>query len=142
MIKKSIIIGFGLIALMFFTLGSKAAPEDGITYEYKNGIATITTGNITVSVNAFGNVPIFHLQTVDGFQYTVLFKQIIEYQDLNGDGAFQYNETLAGVPILTMTSMKWVFSGFVTEEDNGIIVAIHFNFTSEPMLGIYTDFEM
>ncbi|MCK5142077.1 MAG: hypothetical protein KAQ70_07780, partial [Candidatus Heimdallarchaeota archaeon] len=101
-----------------------------------NGIATITTANITVSVNAPGNVPTLHFKTVSGLEYNVMFKQLLEYEDLNEDGAFQYNETIEGVPMVSLTSLQWLFSGFVTDEVEGEIQAIHFNFTSDEVVGM------
>ena len=141
--RKSSLIGLAFITLLFLTLRAQAAPDTGITYEYKNGIATVTTNNVTISVNAFGNVPVFHFKTQADYGYTVLFKQLIEYDDANEDGVFQYNESLTGIPILSLTSMRWDFSDFVTEENaESEVIAVHFNFTSESMVGIYADFEM
>jgi hypothetical protein len=75
--------------------------------------------------------------------YTVIFKQLIEYQDLNEDGVFQYNESLPGMPLLTLTSVKWIFSGFTTEQDGDVITALHFNFTSEEiMVGLYAGLDI
>ncbi|MBY9002116.1 MAG: hypothetical protein KGD64_14445, partial [Candidatus Heimdallarchaeota archaeon] len=102
----------------------------------KNGIATITTANITVSVNAPGNVPTLHFQTASDLNYNVMFKQLLEYEDLNEDGAFQYNETIEGVPMVALSSIQWLFSGFVTDEVDGVIQAIHFNFTSDEVVGM------
>ena len=124
------------MALMLISMGVNAVPEIGIEYEYKNGIATITTANITVSVNAPGNVPTLHFRTASGLEYNVMFKQLLEYEDLNEDGAFQYNETIEGVPMVSLTSLQWLFSGFVTDEVEGEIQAIHFNFTSDEVVGM------
>ena len=134
--RKTAIIGLSLMALMLISMGVNAAPDIGIEYEYKNGIATITTANITVSVNAPGNVPTLHFKTTSGLEYNVMFKQLLEYEDLNEDGAFQYNETIEGTPMVSLTSIKWLFSGFVTDEVNGEIQAIHFNFTSDEIVGM------
>ena len=124
------------MALMLVSMGVNAVPDTGIEYEYKNGIATITTANITVSVNAPGNVPTLHFKTVSGLEYNVMFKQLLEYEDMNEDGAFQYNETIEGVPMVSLTSLQWLFSGFVTDEVEGEIQAIHFNFTSDAVVGM------
>ena len=134
--RKTAYIGLSIIALMLISMGVNAAPENGIEYEYSNGIATITTANITVSVNAPGNVPTLHFKTESGLEYNVMFKQLLEYEDLNEDGAFQYNETIEGVPMVSLTSLQWLFSGFVTDEVDGAIQAIHFNFTSEEVVGM------
>ncbi|MHA1202271.1 MAG: hypothetical protein ACTSQ4_07100 [Candidatus Heimdallarchaeaceae archaeon] len=134
--KKTAIIGLSIITLMLISMGVNAAPDIGIEYEYTNGIATITTANITVSVNAPGNVPTLHFKTESGLEYNVMFKQLLEYEDLNEDGAFQYNETIEGTPMVSLTSIQWLFSGFVTDEVDGEIQAIHFNFTSDEIVGM------
>ena len=121
----------------------QAAPGEGIEYEHKNGIASITTDNVTISVNAQGNIPVVHYTLESGLTYNVMLKQLIEYQDLNEDGAFQYNESLPGVPIFTLTSAKWLFSGFETDEVADVVTAIHFNFTLEQMMGLlYQDLDI
>ncbi len=125
-----------MITLMLISMSVNAAPDIGIEYEYTNGIATITTANITVSVNAPGNVPTLHFKTESGLEYNVMFKQLLEYEDLNEDGAFQYNETIEGFPMVSLTSLQWLFSGFVTDEVDGEIQAIHFNFTSDEIVGM------
>ena len=133
--RKVTLIGLSLIALMFVSLGLSADSGQGIEYEYTNGIARISTANITVSVNAPGNIPTMHIKTTGGLEYTVIFKQLIEYEDLNDDGVFQYNETVEGAPMIALTSIQWIFSGFVTDEVGGEIQAIHFNFTSDEVVG-------
>lgn len=137
--KKLTLIGLGLIALMFITMGSQAAPEQGIEYEWKNGIASVETENVTISVNTFGNLPGFHYKLASGLNYTVIFKKLVEYEDLNEDGVFQSNESLTGMPFLTLTSVDWIFSDFDIEETEGLITAIHFNFTSDEIIGVLYD---
>ena len=92
--KKFTLIGLGMIALLILTMGSQAAPGQGIEYEWSKGIATVETANVTISVNTFGNLPGFHYKLASGLNYTVIFKQLAEYEDVNEDGAFQANETL------------------------------------------------
>ncbi|NPD88276.1 MAG: hypothetical protein HGN29_06115 [Asgard group archaeon] len=137
--KKLTLIGLGFIALMLLTMGSQAAPEQGIEYEWKNGIATVETENVTISVNTFGNLPGFHYKLVSGLNYTVIFKQLAEYEDQNEDGVFQASETLTGMPYLTLTSISWIFSGFNVEETEGLVTAIHFNFTADEIIGLVYD---
>ncbi|MCG3221601.1 MAG: hypothetical protein H7641_09505 [Candidatus Heimdallarchaeota archaeon] len=137
--KKITLIGLGFIALMVLTMGSQAAPEQGIDYEWKNGIATVETENVTISVNTFGNLPGFHYKLASGLNYTVIFKQLIEYEDLNEDGVFQSNESLTGMPFLTLTSISWIFSDFDVEETEGLVTAIHFNFTADEIIGVLYD---
>ena len=140
---KKLTIGLGFILLLFVTLQVEAVPGAGIEYEHKNGIATIATDNVTISVNAQGNIPVVHYTLASGLTYNVMFKQLIEYQDLNEDGAFQYNESLPGVPIFTFTSAKWLFSGFETDLVGEDISAIHFNFTLDQMMGLlYQDLDI
>ena len=137
--KKITLIGLGFIALMMLTIGSQAAPQEGIEYEWKNGIATVETTNVTISVNTFGNLPGFHYKLASGLNYTVIFKQLAEFEDLNDDGVFQSNETLTGMPYLALTSVSWIFSGFDVDETNGIVTAVHFNLTADEIIGVAYD---
>ncbi len=140
---KQVLIGLSIVILLFASMQIQAAPDQGITYEYKNGIAKIETANVTVSVNALGSIPTFHYKLVSGYSVNVMFKQLHEYQDLNADGAFQYNESLVGTPPLSLSSIQWTFSGFDVEENGGVTTAAHFNFTSDTIIGaIYNDLEI
>ena len=134
---KHFAFGIGLIALILLTSGVMADSDTGIEYEYQNGISVLTIDDVEIKVNTFGNVPIFHYNKAAGLNYTVLFKQLVEYQDLNEDGVFQYNENLAGSPIFSLMSVKWTFSGFEVEEEAGITTAVHFNFTSSQIMGVF-----
>ncbi len=136
---KQVLIGLTFVILLFASMQIQAAPEQGITYEYKNGIAKIETANVTVSVNTMGNIPTFHYKQVSGYSVNVMFKQIHEYYDLNEDGVFQYNESLVGFPPLSLSSIQWIFSGFDVEETGGVTTAAHFNFTSDTIIGAIYD---
>ena len=86
---KHFAFGIGLITLILLTSGVMADSDTGIEYEYQNGVTTLTIDDVVIKVNTFGNVPIFHYNKAAGLNYTVLFKQLVEYQDLNEDGVFQ-----------------------------------------------------
>ena len=140
---KQVLIGLSFVILLFASMQIQAAPEQGITYEYKNGIAKIETANVTVSVNTYGNIPTFHYKLASGYSVNVMFKQLHEYQDLNEDGAFQFNESLTGNPPLSLSSIQWIFSGFDVEETGDVTTAAHFNFTSDSIIGAaYNDLEI
>lgn len=136
------LIAAGLIVLLAMNHGANAAPDEGIHYFYENGRVVLETGNVTLTVNTMSHEPIFHYAFND-VEYTVIFKQLMEYIDENGDGAFQYNETVPSLPVLTLTSVDWDFSGFQTEESEGVTTAVHFNFTVANVNGVfYKDLDM
>ena len=137
------LIASGIIVMLALTFGANAAPEDGLNYSYQNGKVVLETGNVTLTVHTLSHEPIFQYQTETGLQYTVIFKQIIEYVDTNSDGAFQYNETVPSIPVLSLTSVNWDFSGFQVDEVDGVATAVHFNFTVERVNGVfYKDLDM
>ncbi len=154
--NKSHMFGLLFVSLMLVSMIQVASGDNnGLQYSEENKNVTISYENMTLVVNAGGQVPMFHLELNDGFGFNVIFKQIAEYYDTNNDGAFQYNETTItseqqGKPdihhsnILALPSVKWDFSGFNTEsDDNGKIIAIHFNFTSESIRDpAYADFNI
>ncbi|RLD40415.1 MAG: hypothetical protein DRI86_15290 [Bacteroidetes bacterium] len=138
---RFISIGFGLLlAVLVLSSSAIADSNKGIGYQENSGLVTITTGNATIIVQTRSGEPMFQYFTNDGFNYTIIFKQLIEYYDLNNDGAFQYNETIPGVPIFTLMSVKWTFSGFIADVDeNNVVTAVHFNFTSSTVMNKFYD---
>jgi len=134
---------------------SQTLADEGIGYNEQNNLVTLTVGDLTIKVNAGGQVPKFHYQLESGLSFNIMFKLIAEYYDFNGDGVFQYNETniwgnevpapgeIRYKTILALPSVVWEFSGFEREEVDGTTVAVHFNFTSASILDpYYIDLEL
>jgi len=138
-------LGTSLVVLMLLS-ASQTFASQGISYAEQNKLVTISVDNLTIMVNAGGQIPKFHYQVDNGLSFNVMFKLMAEYYDFNDDGAFQYNETNIwgseppGIgevrynTIFSMSSVVWAFSGFEVEESEGVAVAIHFNFTSTDIL--------
>jgi hypothetical protein len=101
-------------------------------YEESLGVITITTGEIGVRVGANGEVPHFSWwnETNPGTHYHVMFNRLFEANDTNENGIFDPRiDHLVGA-MFGLPMADWEFSGFVTEEQNDVITAIHFNFTN------------
>ncbi|MHA2385539.1 MAG: hypothetical protein ACXAEE_04935 [Candidatus Thorarchaeota archaeon] len=101
-------------------------------FEESVGVVTITTGEIGVRVAANGEVPHFSWwnETDPGTDYHVMFSRLFEANDTNDDGFFDRGvDQLVGA-MFGLPMADWEFSGFVTEEQNDVITAIHFNFTN------------
>jgi len=154
---KTKIFGLSMLVLMLLTLTQVSAADKALGYQEQNKLVTITYDSITIKVNAGGMVPKFqYIESISGFEYNVQLKTIVEYLDFNEDGAFQYNETAiwsedpdppmpAISNILSLSSIRWVFSGFEVEYTEGTeeISAIHFSFDSDlVMVPFYSDLEM
>jgi len=156
MFTKTKIIGLGILLSMLVSSIAVSAESQGIQYSEQNKLVTISYEDLTLMVNAGGQVPKFHIIQEDGLEFQVMFKMLVEYYDANEDGAFQYNETNiaqtdepgrpgARTNILALPSVIWSFSGFDLEYEEGTenIVAIHFAFVSENILiPFYADFSM
>ncbi|MFX1521752.1 MAG: hypothetical protein ACFFCD_17745 [Promethearchaeota archaeon] len=87
-----------------------------------SGPAIVSTDELTVRVNP-GPVPHFWYWPTDGSQdeaYHVKFQHLIEYIDSNDDGLFTSNETASGGASFSLSSGKWEFSGFTTEDGDPI----------------------
>jgi hypothetical protein len=96
------------------------------------GQVTITTGEIGVRVSAYNEVPHFQWwnETDPGTDYHIMFNRLFEVNDTNENGAFDAGiDRLVGA-MFALPHADWDFSGFVTEEQNDVITAIHFNFTN------------
>ncbi len=121
---------------------SQTLADEGISYQEQNNLVTLTVDDLTITVNAGGQVPKFHYQLDSGLSFNIMFKLMAEYYDFNDDGVFQYNETniwgteapaqgeIRYNTILALPSVIWEFSGFEADEVDGNTVAVHFNFTS------------
>jgi hypothetical protein len=109
-----------------------AAQGSGIEYQYATGMVSLTTDDIGVRVSAYNQVPHFHWWNASspGTDYHVMFLKLFEADDTDDDGAFDpETDRIVGVPYLLPASI-WDFSGFVTEEQDSVVVAVHFNFTT------------
>ena len=69
--------------------------------------------------------------------YHVKFVSIVEFIDENGDGTYQFNETVGG-SMLAFSSLTWEFSGFQNiTNDNGETVGVKFSFNSTGVQGLF-----
>ncbi|MHA2142787.1 MAG: hypothetical protein ACXADC_08315 [Candidatus Thorarchaeota archaeon] len=103
-----------------------------IDYRESLGVITISTGEIGVRVAADGEVPHFSWwnETTPGTDYHIMFSRLFEANDTNENGVFDPRiDQLVG-DMFGLPMENWEFSGFVTEEQNDVITAIHFNFTN------------
>ncbi len=154
---KAKIFGLSLLVLMLLTLTQVSAGNKVLGYQEQNKLVTVTYDTITIEVNAGGMVPKFQYSEADsGYEFNVQLKSLIEYLDFNEDGAFQFNETgiwmldpdpPLGVHsnVLALSSLRWVFSGFDVEYNEGTdeISAIHFGFISDMVMDpFFSDLEM
>lgn len=101
-------------------------------FEESLGVVTITTGEIGVRVAADGEVPHFAWwnETDPGTDYHIMFNRLFEANDTNENGAFDRGIDYLVGSLFRLPMDDWEFSGFVTEEQNDVITAIHFNFTN------------
>jgi len=138
-------LGLSLMVLILFS-ASQTLADEGIGYNEQNNVVTLTVDDLTIMVNAGGQVPKFHYKLESGLSFNIMFKLLAEFYDFNEDGVFQYNETnlwgseppaigeIRHNTILALPSIIWEFSGFETEDVEGTTVAIHFNLTSTTIL--------
>jgi hypothetical protein len=108
-------------------------PANGVdvNLQKQQGIATITTDNMTVTIESHGNVPKFSFYANDenSTRFHVHFIKIMEFNDSNEDGEFNESEHESGAPALSLSSVTWNLSDFI-EEGN----LISFNFTSDEIM--------
>ncbi|MHA1555841.1 MAG: hypothetical protein ACTSPM_02795 [Candidatus Heimdallarchaeota archaeon] len=149
-------IGIMILGMVLISLPiGRAMANEGIDYEEQDNLVTLTVDDLTIMVNAGGLVPKFHYILDNGLSFNIMFKLMAEFFDFNGDDVFQYNESnvwgteppvngeIRYNTILALPSVAWEFSGFVTEESENNIVAIHFNFTSATISApFYNDLEI
>lgn len=117
-------------------MATAAADGTGFQWQYDAGNkqVTLTTPKLDIRVTTGGQVPHFMFwdPTITDpnlrLTYHVQFQQLIEFNDTNGDGVYT-SGTDTNVRILALAAINWTFSGFLTEETNGSLTAIHFNFT-------------
>jgi hypothetical protein len=101
-------------------------------FEESLGVVTITTGEIGVRVASNGEVPHFSWwnETDPGTDYHIMLSRLFEANDTNENGIFDFGVDHGVGAVFGLPMADWEFSGFVTEEQNDVITAIHFNFTN------------
>lgn len=108
-----------------------AAQEQGIQYQFNEGLASLTTDQIGVKVTAYNQVPHFHWwnATSNETDYHVMFLKLLEVNDTDGNGEYDpETDTIVGAPYLLPAGV-WDFSGFETVEEDSVVTEVHFNFT-------------
>jgi len=114
-----------IIILCFLALGpiSSVYGQNGVQARVEtSGPAIVSTDELTVQVNP-GPVPHFWYWSTDGSQdeaYHVKFQHLIEYSDDNGDDEFDNNEQVSAGASFSLSSGKWEFSGFTTEDGDSL----------------------
>ena len=122
---QAVKIAISAVTLFFLALApiSLVYGQNGVQARLEtSGPAIVSTDELTVRVNP-GPVPHFWYWSADGSQdeaYHVKFQHLIEYSDSNDDGLFTSNETASGGASFSMSSGKWEFSGFTTEDGDSL----------------------
>lgn len=147
------LVAIALSVLMLSTLPLAAAQTpEGILYQYQIGDkqVTLTTPTVVIRVSAGSAVPHFmfwspalnpSLRTI----YHVQFYQLFEFNDTNDNQAYDNGTDFVYDPVLGLGRIVWDFSGFQTEESEGVTTAVHFNYTLSEVQGtgpIYPDLYM
>ncbi|MFQ5831598.1 MAG: hypothetical protein ACE5H4_02755 [Candidatus Thorarchaeota archaeon] len=132
MFNKGVLVTLAALVLLVSAPFAVAQPHRGMQHQYSMGVATITTGEIGVMVSSNGEVPHFRWwnETDPGTDYHIMFLRLFEANDTNGDGMFVPGEDRLVGAMFVLPVAGWEFNGFVEEEQNGVVTAIHFNFTS------------
>ncbi len=129
--QTQILAALAVVALLALVPVATAQGQ-GIQYQYNEGMASLTTGEIGVKVTAYNQVPhfIWWNATSNETDYHVMFLKLLEANDTDNDGAFDPEiDKLVGAPYL-LPSGNWNFSGFETVEEDSVVTEIHFNFTT------------
>ncbi|MFW9965632.1 MAG: hypothetical protein ACFFEA_00625 [Candidatus Thorarchaeota archaeon] len=101
-------------------------------FEESLGVVSITTGEIGVRVTSNGEVPHFQWwnETDPGTDYHIMFNRLFEANDSNEDLIFDRGVDAIVGAAFSLPMADWDFSGFLTEEQNDVVTALHFNFTT------------
>ena len=135
--RSAAVAALGLAFLMLAGfMATAAADSTGFQWQYDAGNkqVTVTTPKLDIRVTTGGQVPHFMfwdptiLDPNARLTYHVQFHQLIEFDDTNADGVYT-NGTDTNVRVLAMSAINWTFSGFLVDQVNGSVTAIHFNFT-------------
>lgn len=123
------------LTALLASLPFAAAQSTGIQYQHANGVVTLTSDDIGVKVSAFNNVPHFQFwdesDDTPGADYHVTFSKLFEANDTNNNGAYDAGVDHRYGDPYTLPTDDWEFSGFATDEEDGIVTGVHFNFTNE-----------
>ncbi|MFW9943491.1 MAG: hypothetical protein ACFFB7_00680 [Candidatus Sifarchaeia archaeon] len=132
MINKVVLVTLAAAVLLATAPFAVAQHQHAFHYDHSFGETSITTGEIGVMVNSDGEVPHFRWwnESDPGTDYHVMFSAFFEASDTNEDGAFTPGEDQHVGAIFPLPMADWDFSGFVTEEQNNVVTALHFNFTN------------
>lgn len=99
----------------------------------KNGLITLQTSEITIQVNVTDPTPSFQFWPTRENEtiYSSRFIYLTEYEDADGDGAFQHNEINPKGKIFPFSSLErpWDFSGFYDVKNGSTSIGIGFNFS-------------
>ncbi|MFW9845132.1 MAG: hypothetical protein ACFFD6_00165 [Candidatus Thorarchaeota archaeon] len=130
--KKFLVVLVAVTVLTSLPLVAAQPHHRGFQYEQSQGVVTMTTGEIGVRISASGEVPHFSWwnQSEPGSDYHVMFNRLFEANDTNEDGVFEPGVDEFVGALFSLPMADWEFSGFLTEEQNDVITAIHFNFTN------------
>jgi hypothetical protein len=131
------IVAVALSVLMFSTLPLAGAQiGQGILYQYRiaDKQVTLTTPTVDIRVSAGGAVPHFMFWSpvvppTARIIYHVQFFQLFEFNDTNDNQTYDNGTDFIYDPVLGLGRVLWDFSGFQTEESDGIVTAVHFNYT-------------
>ncbi|MFW9803243.1 MAG: hypothetical protein ACFFFC_11350 [Candidatus Thorarchaeota archaeon] len=133
-VRRTMMFALALTALLA-SLPFAAAQSTGIQYQHANGVVTLTSDDIGVKVSAFNNVPHFQFwdesDDTPGADYHVTFSKLFEANDTNNNGAYDAGVDHRYGDPYTLPTDDWEFSGFATDEEDGIVTGVHFNFTNE-----------
>ncbi|MHA2601310.1 MAG: hypothetical protein AM324_004165 [Candidatus Thorarchaeota archaeon SMTZ1-83] len=132
MIKKGVLVTLIAAVLLASAPFAVAQHQHGFHFEHSVGATTISTAEIGVMVSANGEVPHFRWwnESDPGTDYHVMFSAFFEANDTDMDGAFTPGEDQHIGAVFSLPMADWEFSGFVTEEQNDVVTALHFNFTN------------
>ncbi|MFX1544077.1 MAG: hypothetical protein ACFFCR_13805, partial [Promethearchaeota archaeon] len=133
-VRRTLMFALALAALLA-ALPFVAAQSTGIQYQHANGVVTLTTDDIGIKVSAVNNVPHFQFwdesDDTPGADYHVTFSKLFEANDTNNNGAYDAGIDYRYGDPYTLPTDDWDFSGFATDEEDGVVTGVHFNFTNE-----------
>lgn len=142
--RKNQILAFSLVFL--FVLGilpsmqasanPNPSPPIEITTDPNTGKIFVKTETLTVKMNpTFPAFTFFYTpENEQGMIYYSGYSQIIEFNDTNGDGAFQRNET---VKLISLPIFQWSISINEIKDENGTLEEIRVTYTK---VGISREF--
>ena len=134
------------VIMLGISLPSATAQSTALQYEHTAGIVTMNTDDIEIRVVGANEQPHFHWWSpiIPDFDYHMRFLSIYEVDDYNENGVYDHGVDPHISTKFMLPTSDWNFSGFVNETEDGIITALHFNFTSlgGPESGPSTDMDV